>query len=421
MSVYRLIKKELLLTFKNPQILVSIFIIPILFISMAGSIRYGIEATQQEIERTISIGIAAIVKDNSNITMNVIRAINTSSGVRIIIINPPYDIEKLLDRYGIVVEVPENFWRNIVDKRLCYIYGYTSINSLSIASIASRTNVIDHISSFLCRAMRNAIALEMNIDINKFDINTRSSKTVFIGNKAIDEDNISRLSTSITMSSMIFSIAIAMAFQYGAISIAQEKEEKTLEILITQPITRRALGISKIIGVLILALIEASLYIASWIYYIDSMGLAGGSGMLIDLGLKPLIFLMINIVIVTMALTISGLIIGLFARDTRTASIVSAPITIIAIFIGIAVQFLGIPLESVKLVLYSTTLIMAPICIMISSMLGFPIYIVLGILTVNAIIVLILLYILNKILESEKMFTGMGITDIFRRVMMRNR
>ncbi len=415
MSLYRLIKKELLLTFKNIQILISIFIIPMLFISMAGSVKYGIETTRQEIERTVSIGIVAIVKDNSNTTINIIRAINTSSGIRITVVNPPYDIKSLLNRYGIVIEIPENFWNNAVTRRVCYIHGYTSIISLSIASISSRTSLIDHISSVLCKTLRNIIASEMNIDINKLDIGVSSFKTILINNKFIDENSLSKLFTSITISSLILSIVIALSFQYGAISIAQEKEERTLEILMAQPISRRALGISKIVGVLILALIEASLYIASWIYYINVIGLLNSHGIFMDLDIVSQIFLMIDIIIVIIALTTLGIIIGVFARDTRTASIVSAPITLLAIFIGIAIQFLGIPIELMQLVLYSATLIMAPICIMTLLLLGFHIYTI-GIIIINIIIALLLLYILSRVLESEKIFTGISFKIFLRRL-----
>ncbi len=415
MSLYRLIKKELLLTFKNVQILISIFIIPMLFISMAGSVKYGIETTRQEIERTVSIGIVAIVKDNSNTTINIIRAINTSSGIRITVVNPPYDIKSLLNRYGIVIEIPENFWNNAVTRRVCYIHGYTSIISLSIASISSRTSLIDHISSVLCKTLRNIIASEMNIDINKLDIGVSSFKTILINNKFIDENSLSKLFTSITISSLILSIVIALSFQYGAISIAQEKEERTLEILMAQPISRRALGISKIVGVLILALIEASLYIASWIYYINVIGLLNSHGIFMDLDIVSQIFLMIDIIIVIIALTTLGIIIGVFARDTRTASIVSAPITLLAIFIGIAIQFLGIPIELMQLVLYSATLIMAPICIMTLLLLGFHIYTI-GIIIINIIIALLLLYILSRVLESEKIFTGISFKIFLRRL-----
>lgn len=415
MSLYRLIKKELLLTFKNVQILISIFIIPMLFISMAGSVKYGIETTRQEIERTVSIGIVAIVKDNSNTTINIIRAINTSSGIRITVVNPPYDIKSLLNRYGIVIEIPENFWNNAVTRRVCYIHGYTSIISLSIASISSRTSLIDHISSVLCKTLRNIIASEMNIDINKLDIGVSSFKTILINNKFIDENSLSKLFTSITISSLILSIVIALSFQYGAISIAQEKEERTLEILMAQPISRRALGISKIVGVLILALIEASLYIASWIYYINVIGLLNSHGIFMDLDIVSQIFLMIDIIIVIIALTTLGIIIGVFARDTRTASIVSAPITMLAIFIGIAIQFLGIPIELMQLVLYSATLIMAPICIMTLLLLGFHIYTI-GIIIINIIIALLLLYILSRVLESEKIFTGISFKIFLRRL-----
>ncbi len=415
MSLYRLIKKELLLTFKNVQILISIFIIPMLFISMAGSVKYGIETTRQEIERTVSIGIVAIVKDNSNTTINIIRAINTSSGIRITVVNPPYDIKSLLNRYGIVIEIPENFWNNAVIRRVCYIHGYTSIISLSIASISSRTSLIDYISSVLCKTLRNIIASEMNIDINKLDIGVSSFKTILINNKFIDENSLSKLFTSITISSLILSIVIALSFQYGAISIAQEKEERTLEILMAQPISRRALGISKIVGVLILALIEASLYIASWIYYINVIGLLNSHGIFMDLDIVSQIFLMIDIIIVIIALTTLGIIIGVFARDTRTASIVSAPITMLAIFIGIAIQFLGIPIELMQLVLYSATLIMAPICIMTLLLLGFHIYTI-GIIIINIIIALLLLYILSRVLESEKIFTGISFKIFLRRL-----
>ncbi|ADM27769.1 ABC-type Na+ efflux pump permease component [Ignisphaera aggregans DSM 17230] len=414
----KLIKKELLLTFKNIQIIISILIIPILFISMAGSIRYGIETTQHEIERVVAIGIATIVRDNSAIVSSAIEYINSSKGIKIIVVEDN-DVRGLLDRYGVVIEIPESFSRDIYVNRLCHVYGYTSISSLSTASIVGRNSIIDYVSSTLCSAMRSIIAQNIGVNISSFDISVSSSKTVFIGDKSFDEGALSRLTTLITMSSLIFSIAIALSFQYGAISIAQEKEERTLEILAVQPISRRDIGISKVIGVLVLALTEASLYIASWMYYLSSIGLANGN-IFMGLGAMPIVFLMIDIVIAIVALTVFGLIIGVFARDTRTASIVSTPITLLAILIGTMIQFIGIPLEPLQLSLYSITLIMAPICIMISLMLGYIVSAI-GVIIINIAIALLLLYILGKILESEKMFIGIGFMDRFMRFMKRSR
>jgi len=139
---------------------------------------------------------------------------------------------------------------------------------------------------------------------------------------------------------IILFIVITMAAQMIATSIASEKENKTLETLLSLPISRRQIVATKLIGAGIVALLMAAVYMFGFKYYID--GLSGGQATNITAEMKQAIgvlglrldlsgYLMLGGSLffgILSALSIA-MILGVFAEDTKAVQGIISPLMVL--------------------------------------------------------------------------------------------
>jgi ABC-2 type transport system permease protein len=132
------------------------------------------------------------------------------------------------------------------------------------------------------------------------------------------------LSTSISMP-MVIMILIIMASQLAATSVAMEKEQKTLEVLLTLPIKRVYILIGKITGVIVVSLIATLSYIVGFAYYMGSFTV-GSTSQVADLstiGLSPdpagLILMMLSLFFAFISALSIAILISAYTKDVRSA------------------------------------------------------------------------------------------------------
>ena len=126
-------------------------------------------------------------------------------------------------------------------------------------------------------------------------------------------------------------------------SMGMEKENKTLETLLTLPIKRRSIIAGKIIGAAIVGFIIAVIYLAGFSYYISSF-----STEKIDLASYGFKLGIIDYVIIAFSLfsaLLSGLsmciVIGSFAKNFKSAQTLTLPISALAIIPMFIIMFKG--------------------------------------------------------------------------------
>jgi len=132
---------------------------------------------------------------------------------------------------------------------------------------------------------------------------------------------------------------LIFAMQLAATSVASEKEEKTLETLLTLPINRFTILAGKMTGSIIVAVVGAVAYIVGAIYYMSSFMGAMPAEMDVDLatiGLTPtpisLLLLGASLfmsLISALALAVS---ISVFADDVRGAQALVGPLNMLFVF-----------------------------------------------------------------------------------------
>jgi ABC-2 type transport system permease protein len=139
-----------------------------------------------------------------------------------------------------------------------------------------------------------------------------------------------------TLSTLMLSQAIAMpitimilltySMQIAATSVAMEKEEKTLETLLTLPMDRFAILMGKLSGSILVAGIGAVTYMIGFNYYMGSFsgfGTAGSGLDLASLGLAPsllgYLLLGVSLFVTLLSALALAVILSAFAEDVRGA------------------------------------------------------------------------------------------------------
>jgi ABC-2 type transport system permease protein len=122
-------------------------------------------------------------------------------------------------------------------------------------------------------------------------------------------------------------ILLTYSMQIAATSVAMEKEEKTLETLLTLPMDRFSILAGKVSGSIVVAGIGAIAYMFGFNYYIGSftgtIATTAPSVDLVSLGLVPSLFgyllMGISLFVTLLAALALAVILSAFAQDVRSA------------------------------------------------------------------------------------------------------
>lgn len=163
------------------------------------------------------------------------------------------------------------------------------------------------------------------------------------------------ISSQTTFIPIILFFVIVFSSQLIAASIATEKENKTLETLLSLPVTRKSIVAAKLVGAGFVALLTAVLYLYGMQSYLSGLtgSFGGGAGTdqaahaaITQLGLifRPLDYLLLGLTLffgILAALSIA-LILGSFAEDAKSAQGIIAPLMVLILIPYFLVLFLDL-------------------------------------------------------------------------------
>jgi len=149
---------------------------------------------------------------------------------------------------------------------------------------------------------------------------------------------------------IMFMIITITVLQMAATSTAIENEEKTLEVLLTLPISRFKILLGKLLGSFAVALLGSLASIVGFIIYIlmfstvfQSM-IPSTEGFNITpifnlINFKSVAFLIVSLILSSFAMAALGVTVGVLSSDVRIASTVSSPIVMLVVLPGYYVMF----------------------------------------------------------------------------------
>ena len=189
----------------------------------------------------------------------------------------------------------------------------------------------------------------------------RNETTIFKGKEmeGISPSTISTmLSSQSTMVPIIMMIIIMMAGGMVISSMGMEKENKTLETLLTLPVKRSSIVAGKIAGSAIVGLLMAVIYMIGFRYYLSSFEVSGNIN-LADYGLTlnvwDYVLVGISLFLALTAALSMCMVLGTFAKNYKSAQTLTVPVSILALipmFLIMFKDFSTLPL-SLKVVLFA--------------------------------------------------------------------
>jgi ABC-2 type transport system permease protein len=282
--------KELKELMRDPKILIGMIVLPLIMFPVLGLVMgYAVQTAQNE---SLRATILVVDNDNGNWSQIFVGYLNNTMNVKVINNTSPQSVidKGLLAHYNssTFVVIPSGFSENITRHNL------GAWNVTGIVNTYGIFNGGGGIFSGVGGSTLNAVVSGFNRAVAP-DVVSVSESSVIKGT-ITNGVSVSVLSSLMLTQSIALPITIMIMLTYSmqiaATSVAMEKEEKTLETLLTTPVDRFAILMGKVSSTIIVAGVAAVTVLIGYNYMIGSLSTgiassAGGSVDLVALGLVP--------------------------------------------------------------------------------------------------------------------------------------
>ncbi len=352
-DLFNIIVKEVKELVRDPTLILGMIIVPLILFPLMGFAMQTSMKTAEESMRNISI--AVIDLDKGSVAENLTNFLITLN-VRIVEVDDSNLTEAVnyvqqSNLTGLIV-IPSDFSNNITEGSKAELDVYTVFRGGGIAESTSSSAISALLETFEERLVFQKIGEKFPEDPETVLDPIKTSEKSIIKGKSVDV-NPGVLFGLMMSQSIGMPIGIMMllmfAMQLAATSVASEKEEKTLETLLTLPINRFTILAGKLTGSIIVAVMGAIAYIVGFNYYMSSfMGVipaeTGVDLAAIGFAPTPISYLLLGIslfvsLISALALAVS---ISIFAEDVKGAQALVGPLSMLLIFPMIFMMFTDI-------------------------------------------------------------------------------
>ncbi|UCC58061.1 MAG: ABC transporter permease [Candidatus Bathyarchaeum sp.] len=343
-GLFNIVVKEVKELVRDPKILLPMIIIPLIMFPLMGfAIQTSMEAAEEGIGK---ISIAVMDLDGGPVAEN-LRINLTNWNVKIVEIDDPdlteaFSYVQESNLTGLIV-IPSGFSQNITEGKTSELEVYAPFRGGGITESTSSSAVSSLVSLF----ENNLIDQRINERFPESNSTTvlnpiALSEKSIINGKGVDVNPEVLFGLVISQSTIIpvgIMMLLIFAMQLAATAVASEKEEKTLETLLTLPINRFMILAGKLTGSIIVAVVGAIAYLIGFSYYTSSFTGAIPTDAGVDLaaiGLAPtfLSYLLMGLSLFMALLSALALAISLsvFAEDVRGAQALVGPLSILFVF-----------------------------------------------------------------------------------------
>jgi ABC-2 type transport system permease protein len=284
--------KELKELMRDPKILVGMIVLPLIMFPVLGLVLgYAAETAQSEAAHAT---LLIVNNDGGNWSNTFVGYLN-ASGINTVLVNKTSP-QAVVDQ-GLLTQtnsttfivIPTGFSENLTR------HATGQLNATGRVVIYGEFNAGGGLFSGIGGSTVNALVNSFNRAVAP-DVIVTSQSSIIKGHieEGVDASTLSglMLSQSIALPLTIM-IMLTYAMQIAATSVAMEKEEKTLEPLLTTPVDRFAILMGKVSSTIIVAGVASITVLLGYNYMLGSIsggitsGLGGASVDLVALGLVP--------------------------------------------------------------------------------------------------------------------------------------
>jgi len=414
-----LIKKEVI-ELLTPQMLVPLVVVVIVFVFIGKVI--GSEVSKTKAPQAIEI----LDMDNSPTSQAVIAIIKkTNFNPNVFLSGSSENIVASAKNKNeqVAVVIPKGFEAGVNSLQPQKVEVYTIMKNFSVLA-AANSQILKAALAAINDGLSNQLLAKSLPKINPAAIKqpVLENDFVVVGDK---QANVSPAAVSgfilsqTTLIPIILFLVIVFASQLIATSIASEKENKTLETLLSSPVSRKAVVASKLVAAGLVALLTATVYLFGMRYYLTGItgGAIGGSSAtdaatqaaIAKLGLTfstpDYLLLGLSLFFGILAALAIAIILGSFAEDAKAAQGVVAPLMVLVLVPYIFTMFLDISSLSLGMkILIWLIPFFHPFMAAPNILLGQTASVWYGILYL-ALFFVVFVFIAARIFSSEKIFT----------------
>jgi ABC-2 type transport system permease protein len=322
-------------------------------------------------------------------------------------------LEEVREGNGVaLLVIPEDFSQSI---------DANQPGEIEIYWIMKGAGMMDSISSGvvegLIQAVNQAISTNLIQQDSSFDpalvlAPTTRVETTFFKGKEVEGLSANQLGNVLSSQSIVIPIVIMMLIIMSGSSVissmGMEKENKTLETLLTMPVRRSHVVIGKMVGSALVGMIMAAIYMIGFSRYMSSFQISDINLADFGLALSMQDYLLIGISLFTALLAGLSLciVLGTFAKDYRSAQTLIFPITalaMISVFITMFKDFDTIP--AVLRILVFAIPFSHPMMAMRALVMD-SYSLVIGGIAYTAVFTVIMVAVAVRIFNSDRLLTG---------------
>ncbi|MBN2724350.1 MAG: ABC transporter permease [Deltaproteobacteria bacterium] len=264
------------------------------------------------------------------------------------------------------------------------------------------------LSSFI---LQDQLSLESEKTLNILQPTMKVESTIY-KLKMIPALSPNKIAQVLVSQSLTIPMAIFIILMLGGsmviTSMGLEKENKTLETLLTMPVNRTTIVVGKLLGSAIVGLIMATLYLIGFKFYLNSLEAGNINLSLLGLQLEWFDYILVGLSLFASLIfgLASAMLLGIMAKDYKSAQVLTYPIMGLAIIPMFFTMYKDFDTVSpvVRYLMYAI-----PFSHPMSAMrsLTFDAYstVIIGILY-NILLSGLLIAVIVKIFKTDKLVTG---------------
>lgn len=328
-----IVVKELREIFRDPRLFIGIVVIPVVMLPLMGSgIRVAFEAAEQALE-TMQIGFANLEANSANHTMSDLFYTVMIQSNLTVQNTTAADAESALawaqgNRIDTLVVLPANFTEIIAAGGSAQVLVYQVLHSYGPTEVAGSARVQVVVVRF------NALVTAERLR----DSFPGSTPAELLAPAAVHEASViggvvrdvppdtvlSAVTANSVMIPLALSLIIVLSGQLAATSVAMEKEQKTLEVLLTLPMKRTYILLGKLTGVILVSAVGTLAMLLSFTYYMQGFQIGGPSPVsLSEIGLAPepfgYLLLGVSLFLSILAAMALSVLLAAYTKDVRSA------------------------------------------------------------------------------------------------------
>ncbi len=406
-----ILMKELKELIRDPKILLAMIVLPLVMFPVLGMvIGYAQQTAVEQAQKSAEL-ILLVNNDGGYWSQQLIGNLSQATNLAVINNTSPQQIvdQGILTQYSRTefIEIPANFTATINAHFTVNSNVTATVNVYRVFQEGGIFSNLGSVSTVLVESFNRAVAP---------DVLHTTPSTIIRGEIQQGIDS-TQLSSVLYMQSIALPITIIILLTYSmqiaATSVAMEKEEKTLETLLTVPVSRFAILMGKLSSTIIVAGVAAVAVMIGYNFVLGNLTASVQAGTAIDLAKLGLVpsplgygLLGISLFVTLLAGLALAVIMSAFSEDVRGAQALIGYIYPLIFIPSLALMYVDInslPM-AIRAVFYAIPF-SHPIIASKAVVLGDYTTVLLGIIYVTAFTVVIM-YLASRLFATEKILTA---------------